>query len=270
MIGLLIAQFLITGHVCAGRSASLTRFLQSDAADRIIVRIATHLFSSNVSVESVRGLSLGEKQTIFKLVAPRREDASLLERVLDVVASEEAVVGLAENRKRKIGKILSISDPDTNPKESIVKLTRVKKTSNESDLGSVRTNLSNSGSKELHGADLPYKNMKNADFRGENLKGADFEAANLKGASMREADFRGANLRNADLVGTDMRNANLKGADMRNADLAETVWKGADLRGADLRGAKVKGADFRGAKYDNRTLFPVDFPYPLKETGGVL
>ena len=82
---LLFVYMLTMQAAFAVRTASLTRFLESESANRLIARISP----AKLSPQRVAKFTPAQKEAILESSLPQKEGASLMERILDTVAPEK-------------------------------------------------------------------------------------------------------------------------------------------------------------------------------------
>ncbi|HEY1189185.1 MAG TPA: pentapeptide repeat-containing protein [Gemmata sp.] len=121
----------------------------------------------------------------------------------------------------------------------------------------------------LGGLDFTLANFDRANLTKSNLRGCvlvevSLRSASLDGASCPGADLRRADLSGASLRGSSLRTAKCSGTDFRGADLTKADLDGADLRGANLGSANLERVRLKDAVYDETTVFPAGFTFPVK------
>ena len=91
---LLFACTLTMQAAFAVRPASLTRFLESESANRLIARISPE----KLSPQRVANFTPAQKEAILESGLPQKEGASLMERILDMTGEEVTAVTPEEKR----------------------------------------------------------------------------------------------------------------------------------------------------------------------------
>lgn len=120
----------------------------------------------------------------------------------------------------------------------------------------------------FNGIDLEGRNLGGLDLAGANFEAADLRNTRLGKTKLANGWLACANLSNTTLHFTVLTDAYLGAANLSGAVLVGTYLDGASLYGADLSGANLKhanylnGADIRMVHYDEKTVWPDNFPVP--------
>jgi uncharacterized protein YjbI with pentapeptide repeats len=102
--------------------------------------------------------------------------------------------------------------------------------------------------------------LTDADWADVDARGLDLFGSNLDKARLRRANLNGTVFYGASLIGTKFCGADLSGADFRNADIRGANFHDDVAKSGAVRRTNLTEAKFEGAEYDNKTLFPLDWP----------
>ncbi len=129
--------------------------------------------------------------------------------------------------------------------------------------------------RDMSGKTLTGINLERLDFSGSNfdkcnlknaaLGNADFAKTTFKKANLESANLSSVNAVRSDFSGASMKSilsysGNFKNAIFKKTDLSESSFNECDIRGADFTDSIISGASFNQSKYDEKTIFPPDFP----------
>lgn len=228
-----------------------------------------------------------------KMVVPLLSKSTLLENVMDIIASAEELVvlqdhyprdrldALMQHRIDRLNTELAKGNPNRfwemhwlpeseyTPWEIAELLNRpgplwlVGAKLGGTNLRGASLQGANLHRADLAAARLSHADLSSADLREANLIGANLSRSILIGARLRRARLRraslaAANLSGADLHGVGLEHADLKDANLSDADLSRARLTGANLRGADLSGANLRQANLSGATVDAAQLADAD------------
>jgi hypothetical protein len=127
----------------------------------------------------------------------------------------------------------------------------------------------------MSGKNLAGINLERLDFSGANFDRCNLEKAALGNADFAKTTFKKANLEGANLSSVNAARAdfseacmkstlsysgNFKNVTFKKTDLTESSFNECDIRGADFTDCITSGASFNQSKYDEKTIFPADFP----------
>ena len=103
-------------------------------------------------------------------------------------------------------------------------------------------------------------------LEGHTFPGVDLSKSNLSKLDLQHADLEGSNFQGSNLFKSFLLWANLIDCNFNGAIVCGTDFRYARLFGADLRFKDCRGAKFWGSRYDDKTIFPDDFPKENFET----
>ncbi len=129
--------------------------------------------------------------------------------------------------------------------------------------------------RDMSSKNLVGINLERLDFSGSNFDRCNLEKSALGNADFAKTTFRNANLERANLSSVNAVRADFSGACMKSilsysgnfknaifkkTDLSESSFNECDIRGADFTDSIISGASFNQSKYDEKTIFPSEFP----------
>lgn len=153
------------------------------------------------------------------------------------------LISLEMNQSTSGGLLSPVEPPQTETKDLLATLERVKQASSNNFL-------------EL--CQIANLNPK-LDFTGANLRGTTLRGLDLNRAQWSRVNLRGADLTDIDLSESNLQRAKLSGADLSGAYLSNANLKEADLHRASLALANLSGAKLQGANLEETNLSKTNF-----------